>query len=111
MTTQKIVLATRLLRPSFATARHESVCLRKYGEAERRTTRVEDPSRKFGRARPSGFQSGARHGWFRVTAKHPSRGALAFRRSAATLARLYAWLSFGLRLPGSAAARAATTPF
>jgi len=51
------------------------------------------------------FQSGARHGWFRVTTKHPPRGALAFRRSAAT------FFSFGLRLPESATARAATTPF
>jgi len=32
---------------------------------------------------------------------HPLAGALALRRSTAALARLYAWLSFGLRLPGS----------
>jgi len=42
---------------------------------------------------------------------HPLAGALAFRRSVAALARLYAWLSFGLRLPESAAACTATTPF
>jgi len=29
---------------------------------------------------------------------HPLAGALAFRRSATALARLYAWLSFGPRL-------------
>jgi hypothetical protein len=29
---------------------------------------------------------------------HPLAGALALRRSVAALARLYAWLSFGLRL-------------
>jgi hypothetical protein len=30
---------------------------------------------------------------------HPLAGALAFRRSVAALAKLYAWLSFGLRFP------------
>src|SRR5579859_1534016 len=83
----------------FGKPRHQTFCLRKNKgrrNAERRGGR--DPYRKFARERAIRLPVRRAPRMFRVTADIRLRGALAFRRSAATLARLYAWLSFGLRL-------------